>query len=145
MSKHYNQGVWKPINEDKYRGNVDSIVYRSSWERRFFTWADNAVDVVEWNSEEVVVPYISPVDNRPHRYFVDAWMKMANGKIYLVEIKPLKETEPPKLPKSGRRTKGYMKSIETYAINQAKWKAAKLYSDKRGWEFTILTERVLCR
>jgi hypothetical protein len=108
-------------------------------------WADSTPDVVEWNSEEVVIPYRSPVDNRMHRYFVDAWMRLKNGKMYLIEIKPFKETEPPKPPKSGRKTKGYLKAIETYAVNQAKWKAAQQYCDKMGWEFTILTERVLCR
>ena len=31
----------------------------------------------------------------------------------------------------------------TYAINQAKWKAAKLWADDHGYKFLILTEREL--
>ena len=70
MSNHYQQGFYRPRNPQKYRGDPTQIFMRSSWERRFSTWADMNPSVVEWGSETVIIPYISPVDGRPHRYFV---------------------------------------------------------------------------
>jgi len=141
----YIQGRWAPINENKYRGDHTNIIYRSSWERTAFNWCDTSDGIIEWNSEEVVIPYRSPVDGRTHRYFVDLWLKKANGSIYLVEIKPYAQTQPPKLPKSGRKTRNYANAVSTYLVNQAKWEAATQYCRKKGWIFQIITEKQLMR
>ena len=141
----YHQGKWKPINESKYQGDINNIVYRSSWERTFMEYLDSNTQVVTWRSEEDVVPYISPVDNRYHRYFVDFWMLLKGGRSILVEVKPHAETMPPKLPKSGRKTKRYINAIKVYAVNQAKWKSAMKWCADRGWEFMIITEKTLKR
>ena len=57
----------------------------------------------------------------------------------VVEVKPDKETRmPPQNPK--KRTKSWAYSVRTWAINQAKWKAAREYCKDRGYEFKIMTE-----
>ena len=106
---------------------------------------DDNLNVVRWASEEIVVPYISPIDNRPHRYFVDFYVeaKAPDGSVkkMLLEVKPAAQTQPPKAPK--RRTKRYISEVMTYGVNEAKWKAAKEFCDEKGWEFRIITEAEL--
>jgi hypothetical protein len=135
-------GKYKPKNPEKYKGDPTNIVYRSLWERKFMIYCDGNVKILEWGSEEIALPYISPADNRIHRYFPDFYIKVqeSSGQIkkYLIEIKPKKQTVPP--PKPQRQTKGYIREAFEYARNQAKWKAAKEYCADRMWEFKVLTE-----
>ena len=114
------------------------IILRSSWEVKFALWCDKNPSVVKWNSEETVIPYRCPTDNKIHRYFVDFRITLSNGKTYLVEIKPAAQTEPPVFP--GRRTQRFLAESLTFVKNQAKWKAATEYAKDRGWEFKIITE-----
>lgn len=145
MSRNYKQGIYIPKNPNKYRGNASNIVYRSSWELRVFKWMDDNPSVLEWASEECVIPYKSPVDKKLHRYFPDIWAKVlgvdGRTKTYLIEIKPEAQTNEPKVKK--KITKQYITEVCTYAINQAKWKAAREYCLDRKWEFKILTEKDL--
>ena len=101
---------YKPSNPKKYQGNSNNIICRSSWERRFCRWCDLNENIVSWASEEFSIPYVSPVDNRVHRYFPDYLIKVkeSTGKIktYVVEVKPKKQTAPPKKPK--KQTKSYI-------------------------------------
>ena len=121
------------------------IIYRSLWELKFMKWCDSHDHIVEWGSEEIVVPYRSPLDGRVHRYFPDFYIKVKskNGtmKKYIIEIKPKKQTLEPKQPK--RRTKRYLTEVTTYVTNQAKWEAAREWCLDRGLEFLILTEEHL--
>ena len=89
------QGMYQPRNPKKYRGDPSKIVFRSSWERLFMEWLDLNPDVISFQSEEFYIPYISPVDNRQHRYFVDFKVKFANGTTILIEIKPAHQTKKP--------------------------------------------------
>ena len=95
----YKKGVYKPVNRSKYLGTQDPV-YRSSYELYFFRWCDNNPRVLEWTSESVVIPYKSPLDNKFHKYYVDNSIvyKTDNNTVkkFLVEIKPSKQTEPPK-------------------------------------------------
>lgn len=125
---------------EKYIGDPRNIVMRSSWETRFALWCDKNPDIVKWSSEETIVPYISPIDNKPHRYFVDFKIQTRNGKIFLVEIKPAVQTRP---PEGSRRTKRFLTEAQTFLVNQSKWKYAKEYASARGWDFIILTENEL--
>ena len=100
-------------------------------------WCDNTPSVEEWGSEEIIIPYVSPVDGRRHRYFPDFYVKVGKKK-YLVEVKPYKQTKEPKTQK--RHTKRYINEVVTYAVNQAKWKAAQEFCDDRRIEFKIITE-----
>jgi hypothetical protein len=108
-------------------------------------WFDNNPNVIGWSSEEIVVPYRCGTDNKLHRYFPDFKIKVrtSNGsiKIYLIEVKPHGQTEPPKFP--GKQTKRYITESMTFIKNQSKWKAAIEYSNRMGWEFKIITEKDL--
>lgn len=137
----YNQGMFKPKNPKKYAGDPKNIVYRSGWEFQFMMWLDSHPEVLSWASEELIVPYISPVDRRQHRYFPDFLFK-TKDKTFMVEIKPLAQTQPPIL-KEGKMNKRWKKEKITFAINVAKWQAAKAWCKERGWEFRIITERDL--
>ena len=145
MAKNYKQGIYNIKNPSKYRGNAANIVYRSSWELRVFKWMDDNPNILEWASEECVIPYKSPVDNKFHRYFPDIWAKILSTdgrtKTYLIEIKPYNQSIEPAVKK--KITKQYITEVCTYAINQAKWKAAREYCLDRKWEFKVLTEKDL--
>ena len=105
-------------------------------------WLDHNKSILEWSSEELAIPYISPKDGKVHRYFVDFVVKMntATGiETHLMEVKPLAQCAPPKRPK--RVTAGFQARQLTYAVNEAKWEMAEQYAKKRGWKFTLLTEK----
>ena len=133
---------YKPKHPRKYQGNSNNIICRSSWERKFCRYCDLTENIISWASEEISIPYLSPVDKRPHRYYPDFLMKVRenNGgvKTYVVEVKPKKQTRQPK--KKSRVTKSYLYELTTYAINQAKWKAAQEYCLDRRIEFKLITE-----
>lgn len=126
-------------NTNKYKGDFTKVVYRSLWEKNTFRWCDDNPKVKGWSSEEVVIPYYYDVDKRYHRYFVDLKI-ITEEKTILVEIKPEKETTP---PKGERRTKRYINEGLTYIKNMNKWEAAENYCKDRGWEFQIWTEKTL--
>lgn len=118
--------------------------YRSLWERRFMVFCDENDSVVEWSSEEVIIPYISPIDGRRHRYFVDFWvrLKKSDGSFQecLIEVKPKKQTVKPEKPTTKRVSKSKLYEIRNWMINSAKWAAAKDFCQDRGWHFQLLTE-----
>lgn len=136
---------YKPSYPSKYKGDPNNIICRSSWERRFCKYCDLNENVISWGSEEFWIPYLSPVDNRVHRYFPDFIMKVRESsgqiKTYVIEVKPGKQTVPPKKPK--RQTKSYLYECKTYAVNQAKWKAAVEFCKDHMIEFKIITEKEL--
>jgi len=144
-SNNVYKGRYRVSNPAKYTGNPTNVIYRSFWEFKFMKYCDNNPSVLEWGSEEVVIPYLSPVDGKVHRYFVDFYMKIqeSSGRIkkYLIEIKPLKFTQPPEIPK--RRTRQFVQEVYTWGVNQAKWKAAQNFCEDRGWKFEIITEKEL--
>lgn len=135
------KGTFKPKNPKKYSGDVESIIYRSLWERKVFQWCDTNDIVVKWSSEEIIVPYICKTDGQEHRYFVDLFIQLKNGKTLLVEIKPHKQTLPPKKP--SRVSKKYLGEVMVYGKNTSKWEAAEKYASKRGWHFLVWTEHDL--
>lgn len=139
MARNYKQGRFIPVNPKKYMGDPTKIIYRSSWEKRFFLKLDESPNVAGWASEEVVIPYYSPVDNKMHRYFVDVLVVSKDKVVTLIEIKPWAQTQPPKT--SGRKKSTVINEVMTYAVNQAKWDAARDYCAKKGWSFKIVTEK----
>jgi len=139
-NKELHQGRFKPKNLHKYIGNPTNIIYRSGYELKFMNWCDMNEDVVEWGSEEIIIPYRSPIDNRVHRYFPDFYIKVKDKK-YLIEIKPERFTQEPKIPK--RKTKRFISEVKQWGVNLAKWQSAKEYCIDRGWEFKIITEKEL--
>jgi hypothetical protein len=147
MAKYY-QGRFKPKNPQKYAGDPTNIIYRSGWEFKLMRYLDIHPDVVEWGSEELVIPYRSPIDGRIHRYFPDFIVKQinSNGKkeTILIEVKPKAQTRPPDVSKAktatGRASRRYITEVKTWGINQAKWKAAQEFCKDRGWKFQIMHE-----
>ena len=135
-------GKFRPTNIEKYRGNHLNIIYRSLWERKFMKYRDRNPNILEWGSEEVIIPYRSPLDNRIHRYFPDFYIRVRENtgeiKKYIIEVKPKKQCIEPK--KRRTRTKSYVREVVEYAKNQAKWKAARNYCADRRLTFKILTE-----
>ena len=139
------KGKYYPSYPRKYKGDPTNIIYRSLWERKFMVYCDKNESILEWASQEIAIPYRSPIDNRVHRYFPDFYMKVKErgGKVkrYVIEVKPAKQTKPPVKPK--RQTKGYIREAYEYAKNQAKWKMAREFCADRQWEFKVVTEKEL--
>ena len=138
------KGKYRPSHPQKYKGDPTNVTFRSLWEHKFMSWCDKNANVLEWSSEEIIIPYRGP-DGKPHRYFPDFYMKQRqlDGKVkkYLIEVKPLKQCSPPKKPK--RQTKGYIREAFEYARNQAKWKEAREWCADRQWEFKVISEKEL--
>lgn len=138
----YIQGVFKPWFPEKYVGDANNVVYRSSWENKLMHWCDNNSSVLQWSSEEVVIPYFSRADGKMRRYFVDFMIKFIdkNGNVQtaIIEIKPNKETRPP--VKGKKKAKTYLQECYTWEVNQDKWAAAKTWAEKKGMIFLIFDE-----
>jgi hypothetical protein len=144
------KGVFRARNPKKYKGDASNIIYRSRWELKLMAHLDMHPDVIEWSSEEIVIPYRSPIDGKRHRYFVDFYVKKrnANGVIesVLIEVKPLAQTKPPDVThvlNKQKPTRRYINEVMTWGINSAKWQAAEEYCKDRGWKFVIMTEKEL--
>ena len=137
------KGRYNPKNPNKYLGDPSRVIYRSSWERKFMKYCDDNAAILEWGSEEVIIPYLSPWDVKIHRYFPDFYIKVrqANGSVkkMIIEVKPKKQTVPPTVtPK--RKTRRWYKDVKTWGVNEAKWKYATEWCNNNDIEFKILTE-----
>lgn len=138
------RGKFSPVNKHKYAGDHRKIRYLSSWELRLFMWCDNSPNVVRWNSEDVIIPYLSPIDNRIHRYLVDVYVEVlqTDGSIKkkLIEVKPKKECSP---PRKSKNMVSYYKRLRTWKVNQAKWESARRVADLNNMTFHLVTEHEL--
>lgn len=119
-------------------GDHTQVFYRSLWERYCMKYFDTSSNIISWSSEETVIPYLYEVDRSWHRYFIDFKVQWSDKSISLIEVKPNKETSPPKAVNT--RSKKYINEALTYVKNVNKWKAAKEYAKNRGWKFEIWTE-----
>ena len=137
MPKTYS-GKYKVKNPKTYKGNINSVEYRSNWEKQCFIFLDGNKDVEWWASEEFVVPYYYDIDKKMHRYFVDLSIKFKNGKLLLVEVKPKRQTVPPKVKRP--KSKASLNEAYTWVMNCNKWEAADKIAKDNGWEFVIWTE-----
>ena len=134
------KGYYRPKNPKKYKGDYKNIFFRSSWEEKFMKYCDTKQYILEWGSEEYVIPYRDPTSGKVRRYFPDFYIKV-KGKKYMVEVKPLYQTKEPKTQK--RIDKKYIREVVTYSVNRAKWKAAQKFCKQLGWQFQIITEKEL--
>jgi len=121
------RGKYKPVNLIKYAGNAKKITYRSMWERRFMLYCDRSNRVKKWSSEEVAIPYLSPLDNKWHTYYPDFYIEFVDAKRVtrsrVIEIKPRYQC--------------------SFKVNKAKWETAKKYCSENNLEFQVLTEEEL--
>lgn len=148
-SNPYQQGYYKLSNPQKYIGDTNKIIFRSSWEKKFATYCDFNDRVLAWSSEPLQIPYLNPIDKVIKPYNVDFYVKIQTGdgyKEYIVEVKPLKQLQQPVYPTgnvTAKKLKGYNTQLQQYLINLSKFQAAKEYARNRGWEFIVVTESFL--
>ena len=137
------KGRYIAKNPKKYKGDSRRIIYRSLWERKFMVYCDTNKSVIEWGSEEIIIPYLSPLDGRIHRYFPDFYIKIKqhdeSTKKFIIEVKPKKQCKPP-TSEPKKRTKRWLNEVKTWGINEAKWKYATEWCNNNDMEFKILTE-----
>lgn len=150
IKNHFNKNtdtLYTPVNFEKYAGKPP-IICRSSWEESFCRWADHSPSVVRWASEEVLIKYQDPntpiKNGKPHfrSYYPDFTIETDKGEIFLIEIKPYKQTKPP-TNSSRKSQKTLITEQKTWRTNQAKFQAAQNYCKRRGWTFKIITEKEL--
>lgn len=137
--------VYRVRNPNKYKGDVTDVQCLSSWEYKFCEFLDNNVNVIEWSSEQIAIPYLKPTDHKVHRYYPDFWIKYRNknGKVVqdIIEIKPASKARQPRTRGKSKKTQLF-EQIE-FAINVAKWKSAQQYCSKYGMTFRVVTENQL--
>lgn len=142
----YIQGYFRIKNPDKYLGDVNNVIFRSSYERKIFQWCDETPSVKQWVSEEIIIKYFDPTTNKMRRYFPDVMFEVVDkdgkSKKYLAEIKPERQTKPPN-PSPKKKTKTWLNENITYQKNLAKWEAARHFCGLNGLEFIIITEKQL--
>jgi hypothetical protein len=126
-----------PKNPHKYRGDVDKIFARSSWEASVMKFFDSSSAVLSWASEEIAIPYLKPEDARVHHYYPDFIVefvdKEGNIKREIVEVKPLHESD--------AAYAKHERSKAALQTNEAKWKAAIDFAEKNGMTFRVITEK----
>lgn len=141
MTNSY-KGEYSPKNKSKYKGKYP-VFYRSLLELTFMRWCDGNSKILEWGAESVIIAYIKPTDGKPHRYFVDFNLTLLDegGRKfkYLVEVKPAKKLLQPQKTR-GKKQSTLLYEQTEYAINMAKFSAAKQYCAERNMKFMILTE-----
>jgi hypothetical protein len=144
----YKQGKFRPLNPTKYKGKQSDIVYRSKLELDVMRFFDKTESILEWGSEELVIPYVKPTTGRVHRYYTDFNIKVreSDGSIgkYVIEVKPYKKTLPPTKHGNKKQSTIIYESVE-YAINNAKWDATRQWCAKHGYKFSILTEKEIAQ
>jgi len=140
-----------PVNYQKFVGKTGYVVCRSKWETTFCKWADSTSTVVRWSSEDVRINYQDPINpfdhkNRPkfRTYYPDFVIETDKGEVFLIEVKPKKQTKPPTITENKSR-KTMSTEKKNWLVNQAKWKAAVNYCGRMGWTFKIITEDQLFR
>ena len=132
------KSIFNPKNPKKYIGDSSKIVCRSLWERNVCKFCDDNPNIIKWSSEEISIPYLSPLDNKMHNYFPDFLIQFQNNSgihTWMVEVKPKKQTI--------LKENASKKEKVTWIINQSKWSAAKTYCKKNNITFKILTEKDL--
>lgn len=154
MYKNVKQGWYELKNPEKFTKPIDeymksykdgSVNYKSGLELKAIRYADWNKHVKKWSLEPFHVKYIKPTDGKPHRYFIDLFLEFSSGDKFIVEVKHSSEVKPPRKPskKTDKAIMNYQTALQTYAINQAKWKAAKMFAENNKIKFIILTEEHL--
>lgn len=134
---HYHQGVIDPKSCKKLYESCASepIIYRSGLEYKFIKWCEKSEKVIKWASEPICIEYVLMSDKRKHKYFPDFMFETADGKKYIVEIKPYSQTIQPKCTSSAYDKRNWIKNI-------SKWNAAKEFvKSQKNTEFIIITEK----
>lgn len=161
MYKSAKQGWYKLLNQDKLiLPTLESqsvmksfkvqderylINYKSSLELACLRYCDYNKHIVKFSLEPFAIQYLKPTDGKMHRYFVDFYIEFSTGDRFLVEIKSSGETVAPNIPKkkTQKAVFNYNNALQTFAVNAAKWDAAKKFAAQQKMKFIILTENEL--
>ncbi len=161
MYKSAKQGWYKLLNQDKLiLPTLESqsvmksfkvqderylINYKSSLELACLRYCDYNKHIVKFSLEPFAIQYLKPTDGKMHRYFVDFYIEFSTGDRFLVEIKSSGETVAPNIPKkkTQKAVFNYNNALQTFAVNTAKWDAAKKFAVQQKMKFIILTENEL--
>jgi len=146
LNTKYKQGKYPLKNPEKYKGDPNDVVYRSSWELAFCHYLDNNPSITKWACEQPIITY-KDLRNKVHRYYPDFYYEKltndVNGIVkVIVEIKPKTELFPPTRPKNetAKALESYEYGVRTHIKNKLKWSAAEEYATKRSMQFVIITE-----
>ena len=149
--KTFKSGRYIPKYPEKYLGDVNNIIFRSSWELSAFKFLDRNTNFLKWGSEIIPIKYFKPIITpsgpsvRVATYYPDLFViyKDRNGNIIkeLIEIKPFKQTKPSKSKKFNRK----LEENYIFSVNSAKWNAAHAWCKKYNVKFSIVTEKDLFR
>lgn len=145
----HKSGKYTPRNPDKYIGDIHNIIYRSSWEYRFCIYCDTNDSILKWSSEPVAIDYYNPLDKKDHKYNVDFYIKVQREdqteQDWIIEIKPENQTKKPIYEgiNTLAKLKSYNRNMQIWITNQAKFKAAKIWAEKRGYKFGVVDENFL--
>lgn len=134
-------GRFIPKNPQKYAGNPNGIIFRSTWELNVMKFFDSSQTVIKWASEEIKIPYISPLDNLVHHYYPDFIVvytdRDGNIQKEIVEVKPASQS-------LAERAKSQQDKV-ALLVNDAKWKYAAAWAKSRGMTFRVITEKSIFR
>ena len=149
----FKQTIMEVSEEIGYVGQKKSIRLMSSYEFKAVRLLKQLFllkRIKSWNSEEVIIPYLSMKDNKTHRYFMDFCITTKEDKIILIEVKPDSQTRPPKLKRNctEKQKRSYEKAMQDYITNYDKWSATIKYVEEMNqrehkFAFQIWTEKTL--
>ena len=98
---------YKVVNRKKYIGDPDKVICRSLWERQVCKYLDSNKNIIRWGSEEISIPYYSPVDKKMHKYYPDFIIEKKNKRneieTTLIEVKPYKQTKTPERKRKSKK------------------------------------------
>lgn len=163
------QGYYRVKNRDKYIGDPNLIIYRSSWEFALCKWADASPSILRWSSEPLKIPYYDRVSklvecrklgldpNNPKNWVIknyntDFFIEIDKGnnivEKWLIEVKPehkLKKPIPPKQEATLKEQRRFNMLAKEYIINEQKFLAISAYAKKTGMKFYIFTENIMTK
>jgi hypothetical protein len=145
----YKYGYFIPNNPEKYTGDLNNILYRSSWEFYVLRIFDQNPRIISYCAEPFSIKYLHPFAHKYRNYYIDAYAKILNARDevieWIFEIKPNKYTRPPTPPKNPtpKANKNYNHHAKQYIVNCKKFEAAKEYARSKGMKFGIITESFL--
>lgn len=153
MYRNTKKGWYKLLNPEKFIPPADkhmqsfnesegAVEYKSSLELNAMRYCDFNKHISKWSVEPFAIKYVKPTDGKVHRYYIDLFIEFSSGDKFIVEIKPKSETKPPRKPskQTQKAMMNYQKAVMTYAVNSAKWNAAKKFAKENNLRFLILTE-----
>ena len=164
------QGYVKALkNPEKYIGDINLIIYRSSWELAFSRWCDTSPSVLQWSAEPMSVPYANRVakldeckrlgldPNNPRNwvtknYNIDFWIRIKKDENtiekWFIEIKPKDKLKKPIPPKQGATLKELRRFnilAKEYLVNESKFAAIDNWAKINGAKFYIFHEDIMMK